>query len=207
MGTIENLIEQAENAWDTFRATYHSMLDATKNGESGWTASDGQPLLYLRSVTRKGAQLLDVVTESWNGSGELPDRERLRSLSVSMGAEPEDFICMLWSLMGSMDVVYSMRNGDFDLVTQVFERMNGEKAPRTMLANMFSKKVSTSGPITSVQPVPAGKSGKPSKKDRGSDTMARRRPKTAGRMPAKSSISPSGRKKRSVRKTRKSERK
>jgi len=164
VNTME-LLPKAQAAYDSFRMEYHSKVAPSVAGLTGSTDSPGLRTLRLRSQTHAVARLVVAGTELFNGSGELPDSDLLRSHAESMGVEPDGFIATLWSLMGIMDVIFSIENGDADGVLQVFNRMLGEEARQGTWASMPSRTPTTLAPIISQGPDPASKNGNGSKSE------------------------------------------
>ncbi len=145
MMEISEVLEKAILAYEEFRANYHRLSDPISPGSDGSDLSPGQHMLHLRSKTAVAARLFLQAAELLNGSGDLPDAELLRSYAERMGADPVDFICMLWSLMGAMDVRYLIDSGEGAMASRVFEYTIRGREPQVTWGSMSLKKAGLPG--------------------------------------------------------------
>lgn len=137
----EDLLVKAESAFDAFRAGFHAEVATSAAGEPGLTACLGTLSAHtLRSRIPAAVKLIESAIESLNGSGELPDSSALRLSAMNMGVGRAEYIATLWSVMGLVEVIYSIENGESDMVLRVFEGMNGVEAPPITSENTCSKK-------------------------------------------------------------------
>jgi len=128
---INPLQELTENAWEEFRARYHANVASLMSGGDGSTAFPGDGILQVRSASHRVATFLLSVTDSLNGSGELPDASLLLSSAVSEGLSLEDFTCMVLSLMFLMDGIYLIHTGKSDTVAQMLDNFLATKVQPT----------------------------------------------------------------------------
>jgi len=194
MTEIPEILEKAILAYNEFRANYHRLSDPISPGSDGSTLSPGQHTLLLRSRTVVAGRLFLQAAELLNGSGELPDSTLLRSYAESMGAEPVDFICTLWSLMGAMDVRFLIDSGDGAMALRVFVGTMNGKVPVDTWGSMSLKKAGTPGNMPLSATGPASITGRKSNPAARNPPPARRR-KPSNHHPGRKKKQTSARKK------------